>query len=239
MHKIPEVPPKEGLEKVSTLGKVLESTVAVPIVGFFSIVVAANVGLLSVEEVPVVVADEAAPPVLVSEKLPVELEPPSVIVGIDGLAGVVVPVATVDESGAGVAVVDAGLVSSAVVTDFGNNELVREVAVVPRVGNELEPGKLRLKPLALGFRVVFPSKLLVLSAGAALVVVVVAVGPDAPMPVPRPVPKVPREGLVSVVLKKLPAPNDNGAAVVEVVAAGVPSVSPGVLVGVGFEVKAD
>lgn len=218
----------------------LESTVAVPIVGFFSIVVVV-VGLLSVDEVAAVADEAAPPPVLVSEKLPVELAPPSVIVGIVGLAGVVVPVAVVDE--VAVVIVVAGLVSSAVVTDFGNNELVREVAVVPRVGNELEPGKLRLKPLALGFRVVFPSKLLVLSAGAAaLVVVVVVVGPDAPMPVPKPVPKFPREGLVSVVLKKLPAPNDNGAVVVvEVVAAGVPSVPsvrPGVVVDVGFEVKA-
>lgn len=160
---LPGFPPNEGLEKVKTLGRVLESTVVPregvfllspvvvrPIVGFVSVVAAVVVAAAAAGAgaVLVVVIDDG---VDVREKPPVERVGKPVLAGVDveSAAAVVVAVVVV------VSPLTAGLLSSVVVAGFGSNAAANEdgaaVVVVVVVAAPLLPGRDRLNPLGLGF----------------------------------------------------------------------------------------
>lgn len=159
---LPGFPPNEGLEKVKTLGKVLESTVVPregvfllsavvvrPITGFVSVVAAVVVAAAAAGAgaVLVVVVDDG---VDVREKPPVERVGKPVLAGVDveSAAAVVVVVVVVVP-------ITAGLLSSVVVAGFGSNAAANEdgaaVVVVVVVAAPPLPGSDRLNPLGLGF----------------------------------------------------------------------------------------
>lgn len=159
---LPGFPPNEGLEKVKTLGKVLESTVVPregvfllsavvvrPITGFVSVVAAVVVAAAAAGAgaVLVVVVDDG---VDVREKPPVERVGKPVLAGVDveSAAAVVVVVVVVVP-------ITAGLLSSVVVAGFGSNAAANEdgaaVVVVVVVAAPPLPGRDRLNPLGLGF----------------------------------------------------------------------------------------
>lgn len=192
---LPGFPPNEGLEKVKTLGKVLESivvpregvfllsaVVVKPIAGFVSVVATVVVAAAGAGAVVVVVVDDG---VDVREKPPVERVGKPVLAGVDVESAAAVVAAVVV-----VVPLIAGLLSSVVVAGFGSNAAANEdgaaVVVVVVVAAPLLPGRDKLNPLGLGFspppRRFNPPPIdgVAPSVGLVSVVVVVVVGLNRP-----------------------------------------------------------